>query len=246
MILTVAFGKGGTGKSSTVCALANYARMQKRSVLVIDCDPQANSTYSLGGNAAAPGLFSVLTGKQSALNVIQHTSQADIISSGLEMAMAEKEISRKKDSFLLKKAIAQLRSKYDIILLDTQPAVNVILINALAASDSVLLPMKANSFSVMGLYQMRRTIEEVRAINPALSVAGILLVEYKPRQTLAADLRTDIEQQAQAMGTKVFSTYIHSSVAVEQAQAMQQSLFEFAPSSKPAKDYAALYEEMNL
>ena len=107
--------------------------------------------------------------------------------------------------------------------------------------------MQANSFSIMGLYQMRETISQVqRYCNPALTVAGIVLTKYKPRQTLANDLRESIVQQAQEMGTKVFDTYIREGVAVEQAQAMQQSLFDYAPNSNPAKDYAALFEEMHI
>jgi chromosome partitioning protein len=99
----------------------------------------------------------------------------------------------------------------------------------------------------MGLYQIQITIEQVKQLcNPALTVAGILLTRYKPRQTLASDLRASIEQQAQAMGTKVFDTYIREGVAVEQAQALRQSLFDYAPGSNPAKDYKALFNEMGL
>ena len=94
---------------------------------------------------------------------------------------------------------------------------------------------------------MRETISQVqRYCNPALNIAGIVLTKYKPRQTLANDLRDSIVQLAQEMGTKVFDTYIREGVAVEQAQALRKSLFDFAPDSNPAKDYAALFEEMNI
>ena len=91
------------------------------------------------------------------------------------------------------------------------------------------------------------TIVQVkRYCNPSLQIAGIVLTKYKPRQTLASELRESIMQQAADMGTRVLDTYIREGVAVEQAQAMQQSLFEFAPSSNPAKDYAALFHEMKI
>ena len=248
MILTMAFGKGGTGKTSTAAALADYTLTQGKRVLCIDADPQANFTFALGGNPAAPGLYPVLTGQMQAAQVIQHTQRADLISAGRDLSAAEMTLANMPGrEFVLKEAIAPLRSKYDLIVIDTMPALNMLLYNALTASDAVILPMQANSFSFMGLYQMQMTIDTIKKrTNPALTVAGILLVRFKPQQTLASDLRGDIEQQAQSMGTKVFDTYIHEGIAVEKAQAMQQSLFDYAPSSRPAADYKALYEEIGL
>ena len=248
MIITVAFGKGGTGKTSTAAALAAYARTQGRRVLCVDCDPQANFTYCLGGNPAAPGLFSVLTGQTQSANVIQQTPQADLIAAGRELSAAEMTlVNMPGRDFVLKQALDPLRAKYDTIVLDTQPALNMLLYNALTASDSVILPMQANSFAIMGLYQMQMTIDRIQqTTNPALTVAGILLTRYKPRQTLASDLRASIAEQAQQMGTKVFDSYIREGVAVEQAQALRQSLFDYAPNSNPANDYKALFAEMGL
>ena len=248
MVLTVAFGKGGTGKTSTAAALVNYARMKGKSVLAIDADPQANFTYTLQGNPAAPGMYDVLTDRTYITDVIQHTHQTDLLSSGLNLAAAEQAIVNKPGrDFILKGALQPVRDKYDIIVIDTQPDLNTLLINALTASDAVLLPMQANSFSIMGLYQMRETIAQVqRYCNPDLTVAGILLTKYKPRQTLAADMRESIAQQAQKMGTKVFDTFIREGVAVEQAQALRLSLYDYAPNSNPAKDYTKLFEEMEI
>lgn len=243
MILSVAFGKGGTGKTSTVCALANLARMKGLKTLVIDCDTQGNTTFALGGDLTAQGLYSVLTGKAQAAHVIQHTQQADIISAGLDMAEAE---SRMKHIDILKDAIQPLRSQFDLILLDTPPGLTKVTRAALAASDSVLLPMLADSFSFMGLYLMQQAIEDARHVTPDLQIAGILLVQYKPKQTLASDLRGDIDEMAQQMGTKVFKTFIRDSVAVGKAQARQMSLFDYAQRSNPAADYAALYKELKL
>lgn len=248
VIITVAFGKGGTGKTSTAAALVNYARMQGKSVLAIDCDPQSNFTFALQGNPKLPGLFEVLTGQTHPTQAIQQTPQTHLISAGLKMINAEQAIVNKPGrDFLLRQAVDPLKENYDIIVIDTQPDLNTILVNALSASDTVLLPMQANSFSIMGLYQMRETISQVRRrSNPALAVAGIVLVKYKPRQTLAKDMRENIAKIAQGMGTKVFRSFIREAVAVEQAQAMQQSLFEYAPRSNPSKDYKALFAEMQI
>lgn len=248
MVITVAFGKGGTGKTSTACALANYSRMQGKRVLCVDCDPQANFTFALGGNAGAPGLFAVLTEQTDAAQVIQRTQQADLISAGRDLSAAELFIMNKPGrDFILRQALEPLRNRYDMIVIDTQPDLNTLLVNALSASDSVILPMQANSFAIMGLYQMQTTIDQVKQrCNPALTVAGILLTRFKPRQTLASDLRASIEDHARQMGTKVFESYIREGVAVEQAQALQQSLFDYAPNSNPANDYKALFAEMAI
>ncbi len=248
MILTVAFGKGGSCKTSTAHALVNYAKAQGKSVLAVDCDPQGNFTFALHGDLTAPGLYALLTDQAQAADVIQHTEQADLIAAGLNLAAAEQAIAAKPGrDFILRAALEPVRNLYDLIILDTQPDLNSLLINALSASDEVLLPMQANSFSILGLYQMQETIAQVkRYCNPALNIAGIVLTKYKPRQTLATDLRSSIEQQAADMGTHVFNTYIREGVAVEQAQAMQQSLFDYSPNSNPARDYAALFAEMKL
>ena len=248
MIVTVAFGKGGTAKTSTAAAMVNYARMHGRSVLAIDSDPQANFTFALKGNAAGRGLYDVLTGGLDAADVIQDTEQVPLIAAGLNLATAETAIAGKPGrDFIMKKALEPLANSYDLIVIDTQPDLNSLLINALTASDTVLLPMQANSFSVMGLYQMRETIGQVQKYcNPSLTVAGIVLTRYKARQTLAKDMRETVATLAAEMGTRLFDTFIREGVAVEQAQSMQQSLFEFAPNSNPAKDYESLFREMEL
>jgi chromosome partitioning protein len=248
MIVTVAFGKGGTGKTTTAAALVNYARMKGKSVLAIDCDPQANFTYALGGDATKPGLFSVLTNQTPVTDVTQETPQTFLVSAGLNLAAAEQAIANKPGrDFILRDALKDVRDRYDLIVIDTQPDLNCLLINALSVSDTVILPMQANSFSIMGLYQMQETISQVqRYCNPELTIAGIVLTKFKSRQTLANDLRESIVEQAQQMNTKVFDTYIREGVAVEQSQAMQTSLFDYAPSCNPAIDYKQLFAEANL
>lgn len=248
MILTVAFGKGGSCKTSTAHALVNYARMHGKTVLAVDCDPQGNFSYALRGDLTAPGLYALLTEQAQAADVIQKTQQADLISAGIHLAAAEQQIAAKPGrDFILRSVLAPIKNNYDLIVIDTQPDLNSLLINALSASDKVLLPMQANSFSILGLYQMQETIAQVKKYcNHDLTVAGIVLTKYKPRQTLASELRDSIAQQAQDMGTIVFDTFIREGVAVEQAQAMQQSLFDYAPQANPTKDYEALFDEMNI
>lgn len=248
MILTVAMGKGGTAKSTTAAAIANLARMNGKKVLVLDIDPQGNCTAALGGDNGGTGMYDLLTRKSKPAKLIQRTPQADLIPAGEELANAIAAIQNKpgRDN-ILKAALAPVVGLYDLILIDTPPDINTLLINALAASDTVLLPMQATLFCFMGLQQMGETIAQVREYcNPNLGITGIVLTKHNPRSALARDIVPEIQQQAQAMGTKVFNTHIRQAASVEQAQIMRQSLFEYAPRSTAAADYMALYAEMNL
>lgn len=246
MILTVAMGKGGSGKTTTAWALAAAARRDGKRVLCVDLDPQANLTACMGGNPAAPGLFSVLTEKARAAAVIQHTAQGDLIAAGLNLAAAEQIIqNRPGRDFILKTALQPVIKDYNLLILDTPPSLSTLLVNALAASDSVLLTTQARSFSIMGLYQIAETIAQVQKYcNPALSVLGILYTQHTPNRALARDLTEDVEAQAQRMGTRLLDTYIRPAEALPQAQAMQQDIFTYSPRSNAAKDYAALYNEI--
>ena len=248
MILTVAMGKGGTAKSTTTAAIANLARMNGEKVLVLDIDPQGNCTAALGGDNGGAGMYDLLTRKSKPAKLIQRTPQADLIPAGEELANAIAAIQNKpgRDN-ILKAALAPVVGLYDLIIIDTPPDINTLLINALAASDTVLLPMQATLFCFMGLQQMGETIAQVKEYcNPNLGITGIVLTKHNPRSALARDIVPEIQQQAQAMGTKVFNTHIRQAAAVEQAQIMRQSIFEYAPRSTAAADYMALYAEMNL
>lgn len=248
MILTVAFGKGGTGKTTTVQCLYHAARRKGFKCLAVDTDPQANLTAAFGANTNVCGCYEVITGKANAADVIQSTDQGDIIAAGLRMAQAENELAGMAGSDLaLKAALQPIAPKYDFIFIDTMPERTRLQVNSIIACDSVLLPMQANAFSIMGLYQMKDTINQVRHnpyLNPDLTVSGILLVKYNPRQSLARDLTEAIQAEAEAMNTVVFNTHIRQGIDIEKAQALRQSIYNYAPRCNPAIDYANLFEEL--
>lgn len=248
MILTVAMGKGGSGKTTTADCIASAARRYGKMVLCIDCDPQANLTAAMGGNPGAPGLFELLTDRTTADEAIQITDRGDLIAGSINLAAAEQVIQNKPGrDFILKTALQPILSDYDLVICDTPPALNSMLVNALAASDQVLLTLQARSFAIMGLFQIAETIKQVQKYcNPDLAVAGILYTQHNPRRALARDFTEAVQQQAQAMGTKVFSTFIRTAEAIPQAQATQKSIFAYAPNSNPAQDYDQLYQELKL
>lgn len=249
MIITVAFGKGGTGKTSTALALTQYAAKQGHTVLAVDCDPQANYTYCLGGDPAAPGLYEVLAGQAAPADVLQHLEGVELLGAGLELSGADAILENR--PFVLQGIIDQLQDSYDLVVIDSQPSLCPLQFNALCASDGVILPMEADALAMMGLYQMDATLAQVAEVCEAAGLEapdlmGVLLTRYKPMQILARSLREQIAGQAGQMGTKVFKTHIREGVAMRQSQALRQSLYDYAPKSNPARDYASLCKEIGL
>lgn len=248
MIYTVAFQKGGTGKTSTAHAIAAGATARGKKALAIDFDPQSNLSFAMGANPAAPGAYEILTGRAQISDTIQHTSQGDVVPAGLNLAAAEAEIGGQDGrDFLLQSAIKPVVGLYDVIVIDTPPALGTLLINALTAADAVVITMNADIFSLQGLYQLMETVEQVRRYcNKGLTVSGVLLTKYSGRTTLARDITETVEETARKLGVGVLSAKIREGVAVKEAQTLQESLFDHAPKSNPAKDYAAFLDEIGI
>ena len=249
MIITVAFGKGGTGKTTTALALAQYAAKQGHTVLAVDCDPQANFTYCLGGDPAAPGLYDVMAGQAKPGDVLQSVGGLDLLGAGLMLAESDADLANQ--PFVLRGILDPLQDSYDLIVVDSQPTLCPLQFNALCAADGVILPMEADTLAMMGLYQMDMTMGQVvevcqEAGLEAPDLLGILLIRYRPNLRLTRNLQGQIEDQAAAMGTRVFDTKIREGVAIRQAQTLMTSLYDHAPKSNPAIDYAALCSEIGL
>lgn len=249
MIITVAFGKGGTGKTTTALALAQYAAKQGHTVLAVDCDPQANFTYCLGGDPAAPGLYDVMAGQAKPGDVLQSVGGMDLLSAGLMLAESDADLANQ--PFVLRGILDPLQDSYDLIVVDSQPTLCPLQFNALCAADGVILPMEADTLAMMGLYQMDMTMGQVAEVCQdagleAPELLGILLIRYRPNLRLTRNLQGQIEEQAAAMGTRVFDTKIREGVAIRQAQTLMTSLYDHAPKSNPAIDYAALCSEIGL
>lgn len=248
MIYTVAFQKGGTGKTSTAHAIAAGATSRGKKALAIDLDPQGNLTYAMGGTPAAAGAYGIITGRDNAENVIQHTEQGDIIPAGLNLSAVDAEIGgRPGRDFLLQAAIKPIAARYDVVVIDTPPALGTLLVNALTAADRAILTMNADIYSLQGLYLLSDTIKQVQTYcNPTLSVEGVLFTRYSNRTSLARDMTTSTAAALEHLGIKLFRTVIREGVAVKEAAALQRSLYEYAPKSNPARDYSAFLDELGI
>lgn len=247
-VIAVANQKGGTAKTSTAHALATGAAYKGKRALAIDFDPQGNLSFIMGADANQAGAYELMKQQATAKQTIQHTEQGDIITASLNLAAADTEFSGKPGrDFFLQAALEPIQSLYDIAVIDTPPTLGTLLINALTASTEVIIPMNADILSLQGLYQLIETIKQVKSFcNKQLKVTGILLTRYSDRTVLARDIKETISSKCQEMQIPLLNIVIRDGVAVKEAQTTQQSLFEYAPNSNPAKDYLQLFEEINL
>ena len=243
-IITVANQKGGVGKSTTVHALGRGLSLQGRSVLFVDLDPQGNLSYSMQAARSNATAYELITGRATVADTIQHAPQGDLIPASPLLSGADIELHRVGKEYRLKEAIQPIRGAYDFILIDTPPALGILTINALAASNSVIVTAQADIFSLQGIGQLSATIDAVRTYcNHDLIIKGILLTRHSSRAVLSRDLTEMITDTAAQLNTTVYKTVIRECIALKEAQASRQDIFSYAPRSNAATDYAAFVKE---
>ena len=244
-IIAVANQKGGTGKSTTAAALGAGLILRGYKVLYIDLDAQGNLSYSLGAADTGLTILDVLTGHAEARTALQHTEQGDVIASSPALASADTVIISTGKEYKLREALAPIKEKYDFIIIDTAPALGILTVNALTACTWAIVPAQADIFSLQGIGQLHTTIDAIkRYCNPELTIKGILLTRHNSRTILSRDLATMIEQTAERLQTKLFTTTIRETVTIKEAQASQQGIFDYSPKSHAAQDYSALLDEI--
>ncbi|WP_026528189.1 ParA family protein [Butyrivibrio sp. VCD2006] len=246
-VFVVANQKGGIGKSTTATNLAGILG-QKAKTLLIDADPQGNSssTYDAKIDDAAT-LYDVMidSEKLPISEAIQHTENGDIVASDPLLVKAEKMLDGDVEGFYrLKDALEGLEG-YKYVVIDTAPSLNIILYNCLIAADKVIIPVTADAYALQGISQLYDTIMAVkRRQNKDLSIAGLLLVRYAGRSNLERDTREDIEKTAKQMGTKLFKTVIRECVKTKEAQENKRLLIDYAPKCNTCLDYIDFSKEL--
>ena len=244
MIIAIANQKGGAGKSTTAASMAAAMTARKRKTLIIDMDAQGNTTDTAAATADKSTIYDVLTGRSSAASAIQQTAHGDIIPATLELATMDNVLTATGKEYRLKKALAPIAESYDFIILDTPPALGVLTVNALTAAAGVIIPTNADKYGLQGIMQLCGQIESVREYtNPTLKICGILLTRHTPRRVILRDYAEGLEGMAKKIETKVYKTFIRDCTAIREAQARQQSIFEYAPQSAGAEDYTAFVTE---
>ena len=239
--------KGGVGKSTTALALGAGLRRKKKKVLFVDLDAQGNLTYSLGfpaNSVPEKSTMELLDGAVGAEESIVQAPGGDVIPSSPVLSGADKELTAIGKEFRLKEALQAVSDRYDYVIIDTPPALGILTINALTACDCCIVPAQADIFSLQGILQLNSTIQAVlHYCNPSLRIAGILLTRYNGRAVIGREIAEKLRETAAQMQTRVFKTTIREGTAIKEAQAMQESIYDYAPRSNVGSDYASFVDE---
>ena len=238
--------KGGVGKTTTASALIASLHERGKRVLGVDLDPQGNLGFSLGVDIEnSYTLYDVFKKNVSIKDALCPAEYGDIVPSNILLSGVDMEFNKPGREYLLKSELSQIAEQYDYIVIDTPPALNLLTVNAYVASDKLIIPMAPEILSLLGVTQIKETIETVRQYyNPPLKVIGILLNKFNPRLNLNREVLELSQQIANQLGTKVFNAKIRQSVLVAEAPAHGESVVTYAPACKPAIDFTALVDEI--
>ena len=246
-VLAIANQKGGVGKTTTSVNLAASLRATRRNVLLVDLDPQGNATMGSGVNKSELSLsvYDLLTGQASFADVVVHPEDAgyDLLPSNGDLVAAEVELINVEGRELrLKQIIDQVRDRYDFVVIDCPPSLNMLTVNALVAADGVMIPMQCEYYALEGLSALMDTIAAIKdRLNPELRIEGILRTMYDPRNKLTSEVNGQLFNY---FGDAVYRTVVPRNIRLAEAPSYGKPVIKYDRQSRGAIAYLALAGEM--
>lgn len=248
MTITIAIAnqKGGCAKTTTAVNLSAGLVASGKRVLLIDLDPQANTSQWIGANNHVGGVFELLTAKSDVQALVQTTGieGLSIIRGAREISNLEKALAGELavESRLKRRLKSMDLNQYDYVIIDTPPTLSLITLNALSAADSVLIPVTTHVMTLSGVAQLIQTLEEVREVlNPQLKILGLLPCRVDLRTRHSQDI---LDALTERFGDQVLKSHIHENVRIAEAPSFKQSIFDYRPKSSAAEDFRMLAQEV--
>ena len=246
-VLVFANQKGGVGKTTTAVNLSAYIANAGKRVLLVDFDPQSNTSSAVGAKRGLPGIYEVITGKCDAASAVQQCAVPglSIIASSINLTGATVElVDQEGREYYLKRALAPLSDSFDYIFIDCPPSLGILTLNGLVAADFVIIPLQCEYFALEGLSLLLQTVNRVqKGLNRELKIGGILFTMYDVRTRLAHDV---VQEVTGYFREKVFRTIIPRNVRLSEAPSFAKPISLYDPECIGAKSYQKLAEEVLL